>query len=77
MFFIVKNHWEPYFTDDLRTYTTSGDPLPTFSKELKFKKSSGYDPITANILEELPITGIKYLTQLFSDVLLKEQTSYV
>jgi hypothetical protein len=25
MFFIVKNHWEPYFTDNLRTYTIHDD----------------------------------------------------
>jgi hypothetical protein len=35
------------------------------------KKSSGYDLITLKILEELPIIGIKYLTQLFNAVLLK------
>jgi hypothetical protein len=35
------------------------------------KKSSGYDLITVNILKELPIIGIKYLTQLFNAVLLK------
>jgi hypothetical protein len=36
------------------------------------KKSSGYDLVTGKILKELPITGIKYLTQLFNAVLLKE-----
>jgi hypothetical protein len=35
------------------------------------KKSSGYDLITGKVLIELPITGIKYLTQLFNSVLLK------
>jgi hypothetical protein len=35
------------------------------------KKSSAYDFITGKILKELPITGIKYLTQLFNAVLLK------
>jgi hypothetical protein len=35
------------------------------------KKSSGYDLITGKILKELSIIGIKYLTQLFSDALLK------
>jgi hypothetical protein len=35
------------------------------------KKSSGYDLITGKILEDLLITGIKYLTQLFNAVLLK------
>jgi hypothetical protein len=35
------------------------------------KKSSGYDLITGKILKELPIIGIKYLTQLFNAVLLK------
>jgi hypothetical protein len=35
------------------------------------KKSSGYDLFTGKILKELPIIGIKYLTQLFSAVLLK------
>jgi hypothetical protein len=35
------------------------------------KKSSGYDLITGTILKELPIIGIKYLTQLFNAVLLK------
>jgi hypothetical protein len=34
-------------------------------------KSSGYDLITGKILKELPIIGIKYLTQLFNTVLLK------
>jgi hypothetical protein len=29
-------------------------------------KSSGYDLITGKILEELPIIGKKYLTQLFN-----------
>jgi hypothetical protein len=33
--------------------------------------TSGYDFITGKILKELPITGIKYLTQLFNAVLLK------
>jgi hypothetical protein len=41
------------------------------------KKSSGCDLITGKILKELPITGIKYLTQLFNDVLLKVVTSKV
>jgi hypothetical protein len=35
------------------------------------KKSSGYDLVTGKILEELPIIGIKYRTQLFNAVLLK------
>jgi hypothetical protein len=35
------------------------------------KKSSGYDLITGKILKEMPIIGIKYLTQLFNAVLLK------
>jgi hypothetical protein len=35
------------------------------------KKSLGYDLITGKILKELPTIGIKYLTQLFSAVLLK------
>jgi hypothetical protein len=35
------------------------------------KKSSGYDLITGKILKELPIIGIKYLSQLFNAVLLK------
>jgi hypothetical protein len=35
-------------------------------------KSPGYDIITGRILKELPITGIKYLTQLFNAVFLKE-----
>jgi hypothetical protein len=35
------------------------------------KKSLGYDLITGKILNELPIIGIKYLTQLFNAVLLK------
>jgi hypothetical protein len=35
------------------------------------KKSSGYDLITGKILKEFPIIEIKYLTQLFSAVLLK------
>jgi hypothetical protein len=35
------------------------------------KKSSCYNIITGKILEELPIIGIKYLTQLFNAVLLK------
>jgi hypothetical protein len=34
-------------------------------------KSSGYDLITGKILKELPIIGIKYLTQVFKAVLLK------
>jgi hypothetical protein len=34
------------------------------------KKSSGYDLITGKILKELSIIGIKYLTQIFSAVLL-------
>jgi hypothetical protein len=36
------------------------------------KKSSGYDLITGKVLIELPIIGIKYLTQLFNAVLLNE-----
>jgi hypothetical protein len=31
----------------------------------------GYDLVTGKILKELPIIGIKYLTQLFNAVLLK------
>jgi hypothetical protein len=34
------------------------------------KKSPGYDLFTGNILKELPIIGIKYLTQLFNAILL-------
>jgi hypothetical protein len=34
------------------------------------KRSSGYDIITGKILKELPVIGIKYLTQLFNAVLL-------
>jgi hypothetical protein len=34
------------------------------------KKSSVYDLITGKILEELPIIGTKYLTQLFNATLL-------
>jgi hypothetical protein len=33
-------------------------------------KSSGYNLITSKIIKELPITGIKYLTQLFNAILL-------
>jgi hypothetical protein len=36
------------------------------------KKMSCYDLITGKILKELPIIGIKYLTQLFNAVLRKE-----
>jgi hypothetical protein len=52
----------------------------TVSKELKFKKSinslnpkksSGYDLITGQVLKELPIIAIKYLTKFFNAVLLK------
>jgi hypothetical protein len=35
------------------------------------EKSSGHDLITCKILKDLPIIGIKYLTQLFNAVLLK------
>jgi hypothetical protein len=35
------------------------------------KKSSGYDIVTGKIIKELPIIGIKYLTQLLNAVLLK------
>jgi hypothetical protein len=35
------------------------------------KKSSGYDLIAGKIIKQLPIIGIKYLTQLFNAVLLK------
>jgi hypothetical protein len=35
------------------------------------KKSSAYDLITGKILQELPIIGTKYLTQLLNAVLLK------
>jgi hypothetical protein len=35
------------------------------------KKLSGYNLTTGKILKELPIIGIKYLTQLFNAVLLK------
>jgi hypothetical protein len=36
------------------------------------KRSSDYYLITDNILEELPIIGIKYFTKLFNTVLLKQ-----
>jgi hypothetical protein len=62
------------------TYTTSGDPyqfeppinrlkraeVQEIIKSLSPKKSSGYDLVALKILEELPIIGIKYLTQLFN-----------
>jgi hypothetical protein len=38
---------------------------------LNSNKSPGYDLIAGKILKELPIIGIKYLTQLFNAVLLK------
>jgi hypothetical protein len=54
---------------------TNSNHQSTVSKEvinsLNPKKSSGYDLITRIILKELPIVGIKYLTQLFNSVLLK------
>jgi hypothetical protein len=64
---------------------TSRVPLPTRTNNhrlkraevegvinsLNPKKSSGYDLITSKILKELPIIGIKYLTQIFNAVLLK------
>jgi hypothetical protein len=34
------------------------------------KKSPGYDLITGQILKELPIIDMKYLTQLFNAILL-------
>jgi hypothetical protein len=34
-------------------------------------KTSGYDLVTGKILKELPIMGIKYLTQLLNAVLFK------
>jgi hypothetical protein len=34
------------------------------------KNSPGYDLITGQILKELPIIGMKYLTQLFNAILL-------
>jgi hypothetical protein len=66
------------------TYTTSCDPVPTRTSNkpsqkgegqdvisrLNPKKSLGYDLITGKILKELPIIGIKYLTQLFNAILL-------
>jgi hypothetical protein len=38
---------------------------------LKAKKLPGYDLITGKVLKELPIVGIKYLTQLFNAARLK------
>jgi hypothetical protein len=40
------------------------------TNSLNPKKSSGYDLIAGKILKELPIIGIKYLTQLFNAILL-------
>jgi hypothetical protein len=40
------------------------------TNSLNPKKSSGYDLIAGKILKEMPIIGIKYLTQLFIAVLL-------
>jgi hypothetical protein len=37
---------------------------------LKPKSSPGYDVITGKILQELPPTGIKYLTQIFNAAML-------
>jgi hypothetical protein len=56
-----------------------GPPIKRFKRaeveedisSLNRKKSSGYDLITGKILKELPITGIKYLTQLLNATLLK------
>jgi hypothetical protein len=40
--------------------------------KLNLKKSSGYNLITGKTFRELPIIGIKYITQLFDTVLLDE-----
>jgi hypothetical protein len=54
-----------------RTPTNSnGQEVQEVINSLNPKKSSGYDLITGKILKELPIIGIKYLTNLFSAVLL-------
>jgi hypothetical protein len=63
----LNNFWRPL---------TNSNHKSTVSKELKFnslnpKKASGYDLIPGKIFKELPIIGIKYLTHLFSAVLLK------
>jgi hypothetical protein len=56
---------------------TNSKHQSTALKDQKFKKSSrtktspGYDLITGKILTELPIVGIKYLTQLFNAAMLK------
>jgi hypothetical protein len=48
-----------------------GTEVEEVISSLNPKKSSGYDLITGKILKELPILGIKYLTQLFNAVLIK------
>jgi hypothetical protein len=40
-------------------------------RSLNPKKASSYELVTGKILKELPITGIKYLAQVLSAVLLK------
>jgi hypothetical protein len=44
--------------------------IQTAINNLNPKKSPGYDLITGKILQELPIIGTKYLTQLFNAILL-------
>jgi hypothetical protein len=39
-------------------------------KNLNPKNSPGYDLITGKILQELPVEGIQYLTQIFNAVML-------
>ena len=43
--------------------------VKTVISKLNAKKAPGYDLITAKILKELPITGLKFITQLFNAVL--------
>ena len=43
--------------------------VKTVISTLNAKKAPGYDLITAKILKELPITGLKFITQLFNAVL--------
>jgi hypothetical protein len=50
---------------------TNSNDQSTVSKELTFKKSSGYNLIAGKIPKKLPIIGIRYLTQPFNAVLIK------
>jgi hypothetical protein len=67
----LYNFWRPPYQLKPPLNHLKRAEVQEVTNSLNPEKSSGYDLITGKILKELPIIEIKYLTQLFTAVLLK------